>query len=150
MPPPLYVLGHKNPDSESICAAIGYTALLQAQGQSNAVAARQGALRPETAYVLEHFGVAVPRLVTDVRPRVADVMTSPAVTVHAETSLYEVGQLLQTRGIRAVPVIDDDDRLCGVTGIEDFARSFIGGLAPESLDRVPINMENVRRALGGR
>lgn len=146
----LYVLGHKNPDSDSIFAAIGYTALLHAQGQMQAVAARQGVIRPETAYVLERFGVEAPRLITDVRPRVADVMTSPAVTVHQETSLYEVGNILQERGIRAVPVVGDDERLCGVTGIEDFARSFIAGMAPERLDRVPINMENVQRALGGR
>lgn len=150
MPTPLYVLGHKNPDSDSICAAVGYTALLHAQGQSNAVAARQGALRPETAYVLEHFGVAAPRLVTDVRPRVADVMTSPAVSVHQETSLYEVGQLLEQHGIRAVPVVDDEGRLCGVTVVEDFAHSFISGLTPETMDRVTINIENVRKTLDGR
>ncbi|MEP6775758.1 MAG: putative manganese-dependent inorganic diphosphatase, partial [Chloroflexota bacterium] len=150
MPTPLYVLGHKNPDSDSICAAIGYTALLHAQGQSNAVAARQGALRPETAYVLEQFGVAAPRLVTDVRPRVADVMTSPAVSVHQETSLYEVGQLLEQHGVRAVPVVDGEGRLCGVTVVEDFAHSFISGLTPETMDRVTINIENVRKTLDGR
>ena len=150
MPNSLYVLGHKNPDSDSIFSAIGYTALLHAQGRTNAAAARQGDLRPETAYVLERFGVQAPRLVTDVRARVADVMTSPAVTVHEDTSLYEVGQILQTQGIRAVPIVDDAGKLCGVTGIEDFARSFIAGLAPEYMDRVPISMENVQRALGGR
>ena len=150
MPNPLYVLGHKNPDTDAIAAAVGYAALLHAQGQTHAVAARQGDLRPETAYVLDRFGVEAPRLVTDVRPRVADVMTSPAVTVHQETSLYEVGQILEGRGIRAVPVVDDEGRLCGVTGIEDFARSFIAGLAPEFLDHVPISIENVKRALGGK
>src|SRR5690349_12903618 len=120
MPNALYVLGHKNPDSDSICAALGYTALLHAQGQAHAVAGRQGALRPEPPYVRDRSGVAPPRRFADGPPRVADVMTRPAVTVHAETSLYEVGQILQTRGIRAVPVLDEDDRLCGVTGIEDF------------------------------
>ena len=81
MPAAIYVLGHKNPDSDSICSAIGYAALLHAQGQDQAVAARQGPVRRETAYILDRFGVAAPLLVTDVRPRVADVMTSPAFTV---------------------------------------------------------------------
>ncbi len=150
MPRSLYVLGHKNPDTDAICSAIGYTALLHAQGQAHAVAACQGPLRVETAYVLERFGVPAPRLVTDVRPRVADVMTSPAITVHEETPLYEVGQFLESRGIRAVPVVDDAGQLCGVTGIEDFARSFMAGLAPEFLDRVPITMANVQQTLKGR
>ncbi len=123
--PSIYVLGHKNPDSDAICSAVGYTALLHAQGHNNAVAARQGVLRPETAYILDRFSVPAPLLVTDVRPRVADVMTRPALSVHQDTSLYEVGQILQREGVRAVPVVDDQGRLCGITGIEDFARSFI-------------------------
>lgn len=144
------MLGHKNPDSDAICSAVGYTALLHAQGQANAVAARQGALRPETAYILQRFGVAAPLLVTDVRPRVADVMTRPALSVHQDTSLYEVGQILQREGVRAVPVVDDQGRLCGITGIEDFARSFISGLDLDQLDHVHLNLENVLKALDGR
>ncbi|MDQ6694028.1 MAG: putative manganese-dependent inorganic diphosphatase [Chloroflexota bacterium] len=150
MLPAIYVLGHKNPDSDSICAAVGYSALLHAQGRTNAVAARQGPLRVETEYILERFGVPEPLLVTDVRPRVADVMTSPAISVHQDTSLYEVGQLLQREGVRALPVVDDQGHLCGITGIEDFARSFISGLDLDQLDRVPLNLDNVLRALDGR
>jgi manganese-dependent inorganic pyrophosphatase len=80
---PLFVLGHRNPDTDAVCAAIGYAALLRAQGRGEAVAGRQGPLRPETAYLLERFGVGPPQLVTDVRPRVADRMTSPARSLHA-------------------------------------------------------------------
>jgi manganese-dependent inorganic pyrophosphatase len=150
VPTSIFVLGHKNPDSDSICSAIGYAALLQAQGQTAAVAARQGGVRRETAYILDRFGQPAPRLVTDVRPRVADVMTSPAITVHQDSTLYEVGQILQREAIRAVPVLDDDGRLVGVTGIEDFARSFIAGLELDQLNRMPLDLGNVLRVLDGR
>lgn len=146
----LYVLGHKNPDSDSICSAIGYAALLQLQGQHDAVAARQGVLRRETAFILERFGVPAPVLVTDVRPRVADQMTSPAVVVQQDSSLYEAGTTLQSRGVRALPVADEQGRLCGIIGVEDFARFFIAGLDPAQLDHVPLDLENVVRALDGR
>lgn len=149
MATPLYVLGHRNPDSDSICSAVGYAALLHRQGHAHALAARQGPLRRETAYILDRFGIPSPALVTDLRSRVADVMTSPAATVLPETSLYEVGQLLQHRGIRTVPVVDEDGRLCGITGVEDFARAFIAGLDLDQLDRVPLDLENVLRILGG-
>ncbi len=139
----------RTPNSNSVCSAVGYAALLRAQGQTGAVAASQGPLRRETAYILERFGVEAPILVTDVRPRVADVMTRPAVSVHQDISLYEAGQLLQQEGVRAIPVVDDDGRLCGITGIEDFARSFINDLDFDQLDRVPLNLDNVLRALGG-
>jgi manganese-dependent inorganic pyrophosphatase len=146
----IFVLGHKNPDSDAICAAVGYAALLQAQGNPNAVAARQGDLRPEAAYILERFGVPAPELVTNVRPRVADVMTSPAICAHEDSPLYEVGQLLQQEGVRAVPIIDDLGKLVGITGIEDFARNFISGLETDRLDHVPLDLDNVLRVLGGR
>src|SRR4051794_11233659 len=99
MPAPIYVLGHKNPDSDSICSAVGYAALLEQQEQPT-VAARQGPVRRETTYILDRFGLPAPTLVTDVRPRVADVMTSPVLTVHQATSLYEAGQMLQQAGHR--------------------------------------------------
>lgn len=145
----IYVLGHKNPDSDSVCSAVGYAALLKAQGRTNPIPARQGPLRRETAYILERFGLPEPMLVTDVRPRVSDVMTTTVTTVHQQTSLYEVGQILQQQGVRAIPVIDDNGRLCGITGIEDFARSFIDGLDFDQIDHVRLNLDNVLRALGG-
>jgi manganese-dependent inorganic pyrophosphatase len=101
---------------------------MQLQGQDRAVAARQGVLRRETAYILERFGVAPPRLVTDVRPRVADVMRSPVTTAHLDRSVHEVGQVLQREESRVVPVVDNDGRLAGVMGVEDFARNLIAGL----------------------
>jgi len=145
----MFVLGHKNPDSDSICSAIGYTALLHLQGHEEAVAARLGVVRRETAFILERFGVPAPKLVTDVRPRVADLMTSPVAFVHQDNSLYEVGYTLQSRGVRSLPVVDDAGKLVGVTGVEDFAQVFIAGLNLEDLDHVQIDLENVVRALGG-
>jgi manganese-dependent inorganic pyrophosphatase len=145
----LYVLGHKNPDSDSICSAIGYAALLQAGGQPEARPARQGAIRRETAFILDRFGIEAPLLVTDVRPRVSDMMTANPVCVHLEDSLHEVGLTLQSHGVRALPVIDDQGRLRGVTGVEDFARAFIRGLDTDRLDHVPLDLANVVRALEG-
>jgi manganese-dependent inorganic pyrophosphatase len=121
---PLYVIGHKNPDTDAVCAAIGFAALLRGQGRSEAVAARQGELRPETAYVLERFGVEVPVLVTDVRPTVADVMASPVASVPPAASLLEVGRLLRDRDVRVVAVTEKG-RLLGVCGIADLAQAFI-------------------------
>jgi len=148
MPSVLYVLGHRNPDSDSICAAIGYASLLQARGQHEAIAARQGPIRRETAFILERFGLPVPLLVTDVRPRVSDMMTANPTCVHLDDNLHEVGLTLQRHGVRALPVLDDAGRLRGVTGVEDFAKAFIRGLETDHLDHVPLDLANVVRALG--
>lgn len=145
----MYVLGHKNPDSDSICSAIGYAALLRLQGQPEAVAARQGVLRRETSFILERFGIPPPVLITDLRPRVADVMTTPATCADQNQPLYEVGLLLQEKKVRAMPVMDEDSRLVGVVGVEDFAQFFITGLDLEELNHVQLDLESVVRALDG-
>ena len=147
MTSPICVLGHKNPDTDAICAAIGYAALMRLQGKPEAVAGRQGDLRPETAYVLERFGLDPPELITDVRPRVVDLMTAPAVSVHRDHSLLEVGQTLQEHGIRVVTVTDDEGHLVGVTGQAELAQTFVADL--QDLDHVTIHRESLLRTLGG-
>ena len=69
---PIYVIGHRNPDTDSICSAIGYAHLKQARGE-NAIAARTGKVNAETAYVLGKMGFEKPKLIIDLYPRVKDI-----------------------------------------------------------------------------
>jgi manganese-dependent inorganic pyrophosphatase len=149
MPARLYVLGHRNPDTDAICSAIGYARLLQLQGREDVIAGRLGPLRPETAYLLDRFDVPSPTLVDNVYPKVGDVMTSPAVTARIGESLYEVGQKLEILGMRPLPVVDEDGRLRGMAEARDFARAFFRGLDELVADRAPLNVDNIVRAVGG-
>lgn len=146
----IYVVGHKFPDTDAICAAIAYAHLLRAMGNDEAVAARQGEMRRETQYLLDRFGVPAPMLVEDVKVRVSDVMTTPALTVSTEDSLYDVGRLLQERDMPGLPVVDGDGRVCGVISMESFANLFLGGVGLSVSEEIPLNLPNVVRALGGR
>src|SRR5579884_685659 len=148
MPAPIFVIGHKNPDSDSICAVIGYTALLHQEGGTEAVASRQGPVRRETAYILERFGAHSPLLVTDVRPRVADAMTRDVRCVSPMTSLYHVGRELEEHDLRVLVVADDDAHLLGVAGIADLAGAFIE-VSEAELSGVPLHIENILETLGG-
>lgn len=145
----IYVVGHKFPDTDAICAAIAYAYLLRATGNEDAVAARQGELRKETEYLLNRFSVPPPVYISDVKARVDDVMVSPAPTVNREDSLYDVGWTLQDRELPALPVVDNDGRLCGLIQVESFADLFMGGVGLSVSEEIPLNMENVVRALGG-
>lgn len=146
----IYVVGHKNPDTDSIAAAIGYAELLRLQRADEVVPARAGALRTETAYLLERFGFPSPVLLEDVRLRVGDVMTSNCVTVAERESLYEVGRKQQELGMRPLPVVDDDNRLRGIAEAHDFAKVFFQGLDAGLSDEIPIQLENIVRALDAR
>jgi manganese-dependent inorganic pyrophosphatase len=146
----LYVLGHRNPDTDAICATVGYATLLRLQGNDEVVAGRLGPLRPETAFLLERFGLPSPELVDHVYPRVGDVMTSPAVTARLDESLFEVGQKLETLGMRPLPVVDAEGCLRGIAEARDFARAFFRGLDAVAANNTPLRLDNVIRAVGGR
>lgn len=149
MPARLYVLGHRNPDTDAIASTIGYATLLTLQGHADVVAGRLGPLRPETQYLLDRFDVPSPELVASIRPRVGDVMTSPAVTARVGETLFEVRQRLQKLDMRSLPVVDDAGRLHGSAEARDFARMLFEGLSQDFDEEMSPNLDAIIQAIGG-
>jgi len=143
------VIGHANPDTDSICSALAYARLCELRGERGVFAARQGELRPDTAWVLDRFDVDPPILVTDVRPRLSDVMSAPVVTAPANASLLEVAQSLRQHQLRSLPIVDGSGRLVGLVSLEDFARFFLEGALPEEAEELPLDLDAVVRAIDG-
>ncbi len=108
------VIGHRNPDMDSVCAAAAYAELKRAGGDANVVAARAGELNARVEFVFQKFGVEPPALVMDVTPQVRDVMTTPAVSVRAEATLAEAIGSIETRQLRGLPVVDQEGRCLGL------------------------------------
>ena len=108
------VIGHKNPDMDSICSAIGYAELKRLSGWSDVIPARCGATNPRIDFALHHFGVETPVLLTDLSPRVGDVMQPNVVSVHADTPIYDATQLIDRHRLRGLPVVDDRRRCVGL------------------------------------
>jgi len=99
MPRKIFVIGHKNPDTDSIVSALAYAELLRLQGEQYVVAARQGEVWRETRCVLERFGLPLPDLVSDVRPCARDVMTPQPTVGRADESAYYVGRRLREQHV---------------------------------------------------
>ena len=108
------VIGHKNPDMDSICAAIGYAELKRLLGHDDVIAARAGHTNERIDFVLHKFGVETPMLITDLSPRVRDVMEDEVISITADSSIYEAIQLIERRQMRGVPVIDGQFRCLGL------------------------------------
>ena len=108
------VIGHKNPDMDSICAALGYAELKRLTGTPDAIAARAGNTNERIDFVLRKFGVEAPVLITDLSPRVCDVMEDEVISITADSSIYEAIQLIERRQMRGVPVIDGQFRCLGL------------------------------------
>lgn len=146
----IFVIGHKNPDTDSIVSAVAYAELLRRQGMQDVMAARQGDVWRETRFILERFGAPLPELVEDVRPRASDVMCTDLIVGRPEESAFCVGRRLRENRIRAVPLVDDDFRLSGIISVEDFANILLMGVEDNVLDEIHLEVRNIVETLDGR
>ncbi len=108
------VIGHKNPDMDSICSALAYARLKQQIGWKETVAARAGNLNARIQYVLDRFGVEPPVLLADVTPQVRDVMTPEVVSVRSDQSVAEALRSIERHDLRGLPVVDESNRCLGL------------------------------------
>lgn len=147
---PIYVIGHKNSDMDSVASAYAYARLLQMQGEEEAIAARNGILKPEVSFVLERYHVEPPIAIDDVYLQVRDVMRRGVICAYLDQPILEAGQLLQEHQRRSMPVVDAENKVHGIIATEDFAKLFFNDLDPQSVNRIPLNRENLASVLKGR
>src|SRR5688572_27330860 len=118
------VIGHRNPDTDAICSAIGYAEFKRRTGSPNAIAARCGDTNERIDFVLETFGVPAPKFVADVSPKVRDVMVSDVISVPPTATVAEVLGVMDERNIRVLPVLDDGGVCKGLVSVMKMTRFF--------------------------
>ncbi|MDU2064044.1 MAG: putative manganese-dependent inorganic diphosphatase [Sporomusaceae bacterium] len=145
---PIYVMGHKNPDTDSICSAIAYAGLKQALG-IDAIAARAGKVNNETKYILDKLGVKAPLLINDLYPRVREMMRPLQVTIHPDQTLKELGSLMKEHNVKSIPVIDNQGMLEGIVSVGDLARRYFEELEMPDLSEANVEFGAVVKVLDG-
>lgn len=114
-----YVIGHKNPDTDAICSAIGYADFLRQTTRPDAIAAACGDANARTRMALERAGVPHPKVVLDVRPRAGTICRRDIVSAHQYESLVDVYERMRARNLRAIPVLDENNNLLGMCSLLD-------------------------------
>jgi manganese-dependent inorganic pyrophosphatase len=144
------VIGHRNPDTDAICSAIGYAEFKRRTGLPNAVAARCGDTNDRIDFVLETFGVPVPRFIADVSPKVRDVMISNVISVPPTATVAAALGVIDEHNIRVLPVLEDG--VCrGLVSVMKMTRFFFP--TPSRLfdsRRVLASIDNLAATLGAR
>jgi manganese-dependent inorganic pyrophosphatase len=143
----VYVVGHRNPDTDSICSAISLAHLRRLQGQSNIFASRAGNLNRQTEFVLEEFGVPAPPLLLDVFPRVRDVIGSQVVTISGNAPLAQALELYHRHNIRILPVVDEENHPLGILALKKVAERLLVPSQEEEIRRVLASPESIRQCL---
>lgn len=120
----IYVFGHKNPDSDTICSALAYAELKNALGE-NAVAVRLGELTSETKFILKYFKSAEPPMLETIKTQVSDLVIDKPLCVSSEASVREAWMMMKQRGLKALSVTDETGRLIGLATLSDITRNYM-------------------------
>ena len=142
---PIYTIGHRNPDTDSICSAIGYAHLKQALGE-NVVAARAGKINAETKYALDHFQVEQPLLLTDLYPRVKDITIDCKIVVKQHDTLRHLGEVMREHDLKSVPVTDSKGVLVGIVTVSDLAQRYFQELGMQNLAKMRVRFRDIIQA----
>ena len=123
------VIGHKNPDTDSICAAISYTYLKKQlekpDGRYQYVACRAGSVSAETQFVLDYFHVPQPLCIENIGTRVKDLEIRRTPGVDAKISVKDAWNLMNTQNVFTLPITDAESHLQGLITINDIAKSYM-------------------------
>jgi manganese-dependent inorganic pyrophosphatase len=143
----IYVVGHRNPDTDSICSAIAYAELRRLQGLDNVQPARAGTINQQTEFVLTRLDVPVPQLLADVHPRIRDVVSEDVVTIHEATPMSKAIELYHQHHIRMLPVVDDEFHPKGMLLLKTASEVFLVPTEAEKLRRVRASLTSIQTCL---
>ena len=148
--PEVLIIGHRNPDTDSVCSAIAYAELKRRLTGGRYTACRAGELSAETAWVLGRFGLAAPALCEDVSPQVRDVEIRRTPGVSGEVTVRTAWELMRDRDISTLPVTDADGRLLGIVTLRDLAVAHMDSLDTLALSQARTPYADIARTLNGR
>ena len=135
---PVYVMGHRNPDTDSIVAALSYTALRHACGSREYEAVRLGQISAETKIVLDRFGFAPPKLIQGVHSQIRDLDFDRPPVLGSAVTVGRAWEIIQQENHSAVPVANEDGTLFGLLSREDVADYYMTLVNLGVLDDVPL------------
>ena len=147
---PVYVFGHRNPDTDAICSALAYADFLRQTTRPDAIAACCGTPNERTEFVLRKAGIASPKIMMDVRPELEDVCNRDPITATKGDVFFEVYQRMLDHGVRAIPVLDEEHNVTGIVTLLDLLQLMLrGGVDPIKAREVRTTLDKVVDVIGG-
>lgn len=144
----VYVVGHKNPDTDSICSAIAYANLKRQISEDNYTAKRAGVINEETQYVLDRFGVEPPMLLSNVQLQVKDVDVNRTSGIKSNTSIKEAWAMMKERNAYTIAVTDGP-KLEGIITTGDIATSYMDEYDSHILANARTQYQNIINTVDG-
>jgi len=146
----VYITGHKNPDTDSICSALAYAEFKNKSAGLNAIPIRIGEVSRETQFVLDYFGVKKPRFVESLKAQVKDLNMDKVPPVYPETSLKTAWTLMKKNNVKTLPVVDNDDTFIGLVSLSNLTTTYMDIWDNDILAKSNTSFENIVDTLAGK
>lgn len=146
----IYVTGHKNPDSDSICAAYAYAEFKNKIGDVETVACRLGNVNQETQYILDYFKAEAPKFLSTVKLKVEDLQFDNISPVSPEISLKTAWTIMREKNIKTLPVADENDHLLGVLAVSNLTSCYMDIWDNRILAKSNTTLDNIMDTLSAK
>ena len=143
------VVGHMNPDSDSICSAITYANLKSKVTGKSYKPRRAGQINSETAFVLDYFGVEEPKFLDDVRTQVKDIDIRVVDGVNKNISLKRAWDIMERDNLVTLPIVDEDNHLEGLITVTDIVKSYMDINDSRIISKANTSYKNILEVLDG-
>ena len=148
---PVFVIGHRNPDTDAVCSALAYAELLRQTSMPDAVPACCGVANPRTEFALQAADLRMPRLLLDVRPTAGELCQKNVVSASSHDTFFDVYQMMVRGGHRSIPVLAEDGSCEGLLSMLSlFEMLFHGDDDPQHTRVVYSSLSKICAVLGGR
>lgn len=145
----VYITGHRNPDTDSICSAISYAEFKNKIGV-NAIPIRLGDVSRETQFALDYFGVKAPKLVETVKTQIADLDIDNVTPIGPDTSLQSAWSMIRKNNVKTLPVVDDEDRLIGLASQSNITSCYMDIWDTNVIEKSGTSLENILDTLSAK
>jgi manganese-dependent inorganic pyrophosphatase len=146
----VYVIGHRQPDTDSIGSVLGYTELLNSREPGRYIASYSGDLNAETRFALAAFGIAAPLEISSVEPNVGDIPFFYTQKAPADMPTIDVAAMMDEYEIRNIPIIDSEGKFLGLVSEHGLARAYVTPRREAQLSIGPIALSTLARILDAR
>lgn len=143
----VYIIGHKNPDTDAVVSAVAYAQLKNLMGFTEYKAARAGHLNPQTSYIFEKFKVPRPEYLPDLIPKVKYYMQDKVETVTEDVSVWEAIGKMEKTEVRVLPVIDSEGKYKSLLHYSGFAKGVLSIINPEKGRRFATSIALIQKTL---
>ncbi len=146
----IYVTGHKNPDSDSICAAYAYAEFKNKTGNIPAVACRLGNPNQETQFILDYFKAEAPKYLNTVKLKVEDLQFDYITPISPEISLKMAWKIMSDKNIKTIPVADENEHLLGVLAVSNLTSCYMDIWDNQILAKSNTSLDNILDTLSSK